>query len=121
MIVGTATSDKGTEAFRWTAADGMMPLGDLPDGEFSSSAYAVSGDGKVVVGRAAGPVDPRHFCGRPNKACSHSIRSCATSRAAQWQLTEARDISDDATVVVGIGINPEKETAAWLMPASRRP
>lgn len=37
-------------AFRWTAADGMVPLGDLPGGGFESSASDVSADGSVVVG-----------------------------------------------------------------------
>lgn len=38
------------QAFRWTADDGMVALGDLPGGVFSSSAYATSADGSVVVG-----------------------------------------------------------------------
>ena len=116
VIVGTAKSDNGTEAFRWTAADGMTALGDLPDGEFSSAAYAVSGDGKIVVGRAAGPSGPQAFLWTAEQGMqSLGILLRNTPSAAQWQLTEARDISDDATVVVGIGINPEKETAAWLI------
>lgn len=116
VIVGTATSTSGTEAFRWTAADGMTPLGDLPDGEFSSRAHAVSGDGKVVVGRAAGPSGLEAFLWTAEQGMQslsrlvHNVPS-----AAQWQLTEARDISNDATIVVGIGVNPEKETAAWLI------
>jgi hypothetical protein len=38
------------EAFRWTAASGMVGLGDLNGGIFSSRAEAVSGDGLTVVG-----------------------------------------------------------------------
>lgn len=38
------------EAFRWTAASGMIPLGSLPGGAFYSYALAVSADGNVVVG-----------------------------------------------------------------------
>jgi len=119
VIVGTGTSDRGTEAFRWTADTGLVPLGDLPDGEFSSSAHAVSGDGRVVVGRAAGPTGPEAFLWTAEQgiqsltALVHSV-----PEAAQWQLTEARDISDDAKIIVGFGINHEKETAAWLI---RRP
>ena len=40
----------GREAFRWTRRDGMIALGDLPGGSFSSGALAISNDGKVVVG-----------------------------------------------------------------------
>jgi probable HAF family extracellular repeat protein len=39
---------------RWTAAAGMAPLGDLPDGGFSSEARGVSADGSVVVGQGVG-------------------------------------------------------------------
>jgi probable HAF family extracellular repeat protein len=38
------------EAFRWTQATGMIPLGDLPGGGFYSFANAVSADGSVIVG-----------------------------------------------------------------------
>jgi probable HAF family extracellular repeat protein len=51
-VVGSAyqlTGD-GFEAFRWTEADGMVSLGDLPGGKFSSEALAISADGRVIVG-----------------------------------------------------------------------
>ena len=35
-------------------------------------------------------------------------------QVAGWQLTEARDISDDGRVVVGTGINPAGQTEAWV-------
>ena len=50
VIVGYAASTNGLEAFRWTAATGMVGLGDLSGGTFSSFAWAVSADGSVVVG-----------------------------------------------------------------------
>jgi probable HAF family extracellular repeat protein len=50
VIVGRGASTNGNEAFRWTAATGMVGLGDLPGGTFSSLAFAVSADGSVVVG-----------------------------------------------------------------------
>ena len=52
VIVGSAASTNGTEAFRWTAATGMVGLGDLSGGTFSSFASAVSADGSVVVGHS---------------------------------------------------------------------
>jgi probable HAF family extracellular repeat protein len=53
VIVGWGASGPqgtATEAFRWTAQDGMVGLGDLPGGNFFSSAYAVSANGSVIVG-----------------------------------------------------------------------
>ena len=32
VVVGTSNSAKGPQAFRWTAANGMLGLGDLPGG-----------------------------------------------------------------------------------------
>lgn len=39
-----------SEAFRWTEGGGMVGLGDLEGGIFSSAANAVSGDGTTIVG-----------------------------------------------------------------------
>jgi probable HAF family extracellular repeat protein len=47
---GAVDAPEGSEAFRWTQAGGMVGLGDLPGGSFSSWAYDVSADGSVVVG-----------------------------------------------------------------------
>jgi uncharacterized membrane protein len=42
---------KRTEAFVWDKNRGMVPLGDLPGGEFDSTASGVTNDGNTVVGR----------------------------------------------------------------------
>lgn len=49
VAVGTGHSLSGREAFRWTAADGLQPLGFLAEG-VASEALAVSTDGHTVVG-----------------------------------------------------------------------
>jgi hypothetical protein len=56
IVIGVPNSDPsdlyfGEEAFRWTPATGMVPLGYLP-GTTSSRANGVSGDGKIVFGSA---------------------------------------------------------------------
>ena len=50
-VVGNS-SGRGQEAFRWTAADGMVGLGYLPGGSENGNSFAegVSADGSVVVG-----------------------------------------------------------------------
>ncbi len=49
VIVGRTLSGSTASAFRWTAADGAVPLGiDVPDPDVIR--LAVSGDGTVVVG-----------------------------------------------------------------------
>ncbi|WP_072927563.1 PEP-CTERM sorting domain-containing protein [Microcystis aeruginosa] len=60
VVVGNSTSANGIEvlgwqeAFRWTQGTGMVGLGDLPGGNFWSSAQNVSADGSVVVGQSSG-------------------------------------------------------------------
>ena len=45
IVVGVGSSAAGNQAFRWTAAGGMVGLGDLPGGNFDSRANGVSADG----------------------------------------------------------------------------
>jgi probable HAF family extracellular repeat protein len=49
-VVGASFTDRGEEAFRWTASTGMVPLGELPTGISVTHASAVSQDGQVIVG-----------------------------------------------------------------------
>jgi probable HAF family extracellular repeat protein len=49
VVVGNRYSDTEGQAFRWTAAGGMVGLG-RPPGDFYSYARAVNADGSVVVG-----------------------------------------------------------------------
>ena len=50
-VVGFSAATQGGEAFRWTANEGMVSLGELPGlGSHDSRAAGVSADGEVVVG-----------------------------------------------------------------------
>ena len=56
-VVGDATNGIAAVAFRWTAAEGALPVGDLPVGNpdprtpsDGSRARGVSADGSVIVG-----------------------------------------------------------------------
>jgi probable HAF family extracellular repeat protein len=53
VVVGGSNFGSGMEAYRWTAGGGMAPLGDLAGGTFASEAFAVSGDGSIVVGNGS--------------------------------------------------------------------
>ncbi len=61
VVVGSASSASGTEAFRWSLADGMVALGDLPGGSFLSEAKDVSADGSVIVGAGWSTSGPEAF------------------------------------------------------------
>lgn len=54
VVVGwSKNSDGFYEPFRWTAAGGLVGLGQLPGGT-NGNAYGVSADGSVIVGASAG-------------------------------------------------------------------
>jgi probable HAF family extracellular repeat protein len=128
VIVGSSRSmnafPNGEEAFRWTDATGMLPLGDLPGGSFQSTAFAVSADGSVVVGRGyvEGPCGP-FGCGSLPRAfiwdASNAIRpladvlSAAGADVTGWELHAATGISADGRVIVGNGRNPDGAFEAW--------
>lgn len=96
VIAGAGcVSSVSTEAFRWTAAGGYQPLGDLGGG--SSDARAASFDGSVVVGQ--------------------STDATGTPRAYRWTAAqgmvalpllpagtfgnEADSVTDDGTMAAG--------------------
>ena len=53
VVLGFSHVDhpSGSEAFRWTKDNGRIGLGDLPGGDFASSAHASSFDGSIIVGQ----------------------------------------------------------------------
>jgi probable HAF family extracellular repeat protein len=61
LIVGVASSPAGLEAFRWSATEGMIGLGDLEGGAFDSAATAMSADGSVIAGSGASVNGPEAF------------------------------------------------------------
>ncbi|MCA9280382.1 MAG: PEP-CTERM sorting domain-containing protein [Phycisphaeraceae bacterium] len=82
----------GREAFRWTPSTGMVGLGDLPGGETSSTAFAASQNGDVVVGWSTTSVGSEPFRWKP----STGMVSLAPGRGGQ-----ARDVTPDGTIIVG--------------------
>lgn len=88
-----------TQAFRWTAAGGLVLLGQLPGGAFSG-AGGTSLDGNVVVGQAGSPQ-------YPNGECFHWM--AASGMIALGNLPgalngAANGLSLDGSVAVGVSI-----------------
>lgn len=59
VVVGYSSSSNGYEAFRWTAAGGMVGLGSLGGSPFSSYGNGISADGSIIVGysRSSSAID----------------------------------------------------------------
>lgn len=105
-------------AFRWTASTGMVSLGVLPFND-RSEAYAVSGDGSVIVGRSFasnGPLDLQAFIWDQ----THGLRNLEDVLIGDglnltgWQLTEATGISADGLTITGNGIDTKGKSEAWV-------
>jgi len=100
-----------SEAFRWTQAEGLVGLGDLPDGWFGSTAYGVSEDGSVIVGAATGcSAPPAQTC--PQDSWTEAFRwseldglqglGFAPGATAPEALeSTARAVSGNGQVIVG--------------------
>ncbi|MBI3249008.1 MAG: hypothetical protein HYZ50_21100 [Deltaproteobacteria bacterium] len=103
VVVGVAGSTFGglvlfgNEAFRWTAAEGMVGLGDLPGSFVASIARAVSANGSVVVGESAN-----------NQSRNEAFRWTAAEGMVglgillNRQNSYASDVSADGSIVVGL-------------------
>jgi probable HAF family extracellular repeat protein len=115
-VVGGSDSNPGRQAFRWTAQNGMVGLGDLPGGTFSSTALDVSGDGTVVVGVAETNTG-REAMFWIQTTGMVNLRSFLVSQGvnlAGWTLTSAEGISADGRTIVGTGVNPVGNQEAWV-------
>lgn len=92
------------EAFKWTATDGMVSLGGLPGGgvfpggQVFSVAYAVSGDGTVIVGRASAAEGAEAF----RWTAAGGMVGLGDLPTSSVDST-ARAVSADGSVVVGTG------------------
>lgn len=118
VIVGGGSFFSGgtayTEAFRWTAASGMVGLGDLPGGNFGSSAADVSADGSTIVGDS--------YSGN---SFSEAFRWTAASGMVGLGdlpggefFSQARGVSADGSTVVGhsrvpVSGNYDHEAFRW--------
>jgi len=94
-----------SQAFRWTASEGMVGIGELPGGLTDSRATAVSADGSVIVGSSASGL-----------GTSEAFRWTSTGGMAGLGdlpggpfLSEASAVSADGGIVVGrsaVGVQP---------------
>ena len=112
-IVGTSEADgpgATQEAFRWTAEDGMIGLGQVsyspvafPGFSFltrETKAFAASQDGSVIVGGAeAAWIWSEQMGGMVS--LRDLLISLNVPGIENWDLFEAVDVSADGTVITG--------------------
>jgi probable HAF family extracellular repeat protein len=120
VVVGRTSTFNGYEAFRWTAESGMVGLGDLtfPGGSPLSEAFAVSGDGRVIVGVSreehAGDTSFIWDAVHGMRNLRDVLRSAGVD-LSDWRDLHAHDVSYDGHTIVGWGLHADGLTGeAWL-------
>jgi probable HAF family extracellular repeat protein len=107
---GTVIAGSGPNAFRWTAADGVVSLPLLPGGGGGfSHAHGISADGSVIVG--ASDATDGEFAFRWTEA--EGTQQLAIPDAS-W--SDAMGISADASTIVGsfsVGASLSQTAFAW--------
>jgi probable HAF family extracellular repeat protein len=102
VVVG----DANFQPFRWTSGSGMVGLGDLPGGSFFGEARAVSADGAVVVGKgdsASGFEATIWTQANGLQRLLDVLVANGVTGLTGWTLIEANAVSDDGTLIVGLG------------------
>jgi probable HAF family extracellular repeat protein len=117
VIVGAADTTNGLQAFRWTAADGIVFLGSVPGhdpGQYTSVALGVSGDGTRVVGYIEDQnTDLRQAFVWQADWGMRLVQDVLVNQfgfgddLAGWSLTKVYAVSDDGSTLVGRGYSPE--------------
>ncbi len=137
-VTGYALSPRagivGSEAFRWTAAGGLEPLGFLDESEYgvgrpASWPEGISGDGSIVVGNAT--VHSENIFDSQQAFiwdAAHGMRNLRQVLVevyeldlSGWGTLRAEAISTDGRAIVGFGENPPGSGQAWLAILPREP
>jgi probable HAF family extracellular repeat protein len=110
----SVASPSRREAFQWSEASGIVPIGDLPGGSFFSIAEAVSGDGSAVVGQSSSAHGYEPFLW----TASDGMRALGEITGGSFRGW-AFDISDDGKVVVGLNSENGTQAFAWTETGGR--
>jgi probable HAF family extracellular repeat protein len=106
---GSVIVGSGYEAFRWTSGGGMVGLGLLPGGLFSSQAEGVSADGSVVVGWSNSDSGRQAF----RWTAAGGMQGLGDLPGGSFD-SWARGVSADGSMIVGSSVSAsENEAFRW--------
>jgi hypothetical protein len=119
VIVGSASVTPGSiynEAVMWKTSGESIVLGDLPGGARSSSAQAVSGDGKIVVGvsTSARGLEAFRWTEKGGMRTVQGILKELGVDTPGWRLESATAVSADGRVITGRAVNPNGRAEAYV-------
>jgi probable HAF family extracellular repeat protein len=104
------------EAFRWTAAGGMVGLGYLHGGDSSSGAECVSPDGSIIVGSSGNDTAREWFLWTQSLGMRSLNSLLGAALPEGWMLREVRavTVNGDVATLVGYGTNPYGYEEAYI-------
>jgi probable HAF family extracellular repeat protein len=113
------------QATKWTETSGAVGLGFLPGFTAGSIAFAVSGDGSIIVGTSESSDGAEAFLWNPNEGM-RGLRDLLVSEGlglslVGWKLLTATGVSADGSVIVGRGINPGGSVEAFIASVGTTP
>ncbi|MCG8405377.1 MAG: hypothetical protein MI923_09285 [Phycisphaerales bacterium] len=98
-----------TQAFRWTAAGGIEPLGFIGPANFNTSkAEAISANGRVIIGESSSPDDIQPFRWTPTGRFAP-----LNTPPDSFARVRVADVSSDGSVVVGNATVNEVQARAF--------
>jgi hypothetical protein len=127
VIVGRGHPSNTLHAYRFTAGDGtVVDLGALTRGilpgtqdqEDTSTAFAVSDDGNVVVGSSGFKPPLDAFIWTPDTKMvklSTYLTDKGVTGVAGWRLVGAYALTPDGKTIAGLGIDPAGVVDGWVV------
>ena len=112
VIAGHTSDANSYAAFRWTSAEGMMNLGQLPNAggdQYTPEAFGVSANGLHVVGRSESDVWPEGYIWD----ASNGMVGLGGLPGASGR-SSARAVSATGNLIVGWASSPSNQTRAVL-------
>ena len=110
VFVGGNLALEGTQAYRWTFAGGIEPIGSLPYPGTNSftAAQAANYDGSVIVGWAGPNNNRRGFIWTRQTGIMNIddfLRAQGTFIQREWYLANPYALSHDGRTIVGWGVS----------------
>jgi probable HAF family extracellular repeat protein len=120
VIVGTGAGADGKEAWRWTAATGVQPIGIITSGSFFDRAYAfgVSDDGNLIGGASGFGFQREAVVWTPSTGMI-KLTDFLTARGIAvpqgWLLNSVTAVSGDGRVLGGWGLDPNNAINSFVI------
>lgn len=109
VIVGAFAGSVGDEAYRWTEASGIQPIGVLPGTQYNGYAIDLSEDGNLIIGYCGVGFDRRGFAWTPDGGMGYLkdfLTNLGVTGLDGWFLDTPMAVSPDKRFVSGWGFGP---------------